>query len=86
MSEMSQAQGPVCAYVDVDPTDDMVPPGAQSLRDPTLGTLVPRMLVPRISALRTIGPRCRRSGLQRIVCIRPDAGIAGNGAPDFQMR
>ena len=41
MSEMSQAQGPVCAHVDVDPTDDMVPPGAQSLRDPTLGTLAP---------------------------------------------
>jgi len=58
MSEMSQAQGPVGAYVDVDPTDDMVPPGADHLETPTLGTLVRRMLVPRISALRTtMGPR-----------------------------
>lgn len=37
MSEMSQAQCPVGAYVDVDPTDDMVPPGAESPRDPDAG-------------------------------------------------
>jgi hypothetical protein len=34
MSEMSKAQGPVGGDVDSDPTDDMVPPGAQSSRDP----------------------------------------------------
>jgi hypothetical protein len=34
MSEMSKAQGPVGGDVDPDPTDDMVPPGAQSPRDP----------------------------------------------------
>jgi hypothetical protein len=34
MSEMSQAQGPVGGDVDFNPTDDMVPPGAQSGRDP----------------------------------------------------
>ena len=34
MSEMSQAQGPVGGDVDPDPTDDMVPPGAQSGSDP----------------------------------------------------
>ena len=34
MSEMSKAQGPVGGDVDSDPTDDMVPPGAQSPRDP----------------------------------------------------
>ena len=34
MSEMSQAQGPVGGGVDPDPTDDMVPPGAQSGSDP----------------------------------------------------
>jgi hypothetical protein len=33
MSEMSQAQGPVGANVDADPTDDMVPPGARAPRD-----------------------------------------------------
>ena len=42
MSEMSQAQGPVCAYVDVDPTDDMVPPGAESPRDPDAGHVGPQ--------------------------------------------
>jgi hypothetical protein len=34
MSEMSKAQGPVGGDVDPNPTDDMVPPGAQSPRDP----------------------------------------------------
>jgi hypothetical protein len=34
MSEMSRAQGPVGGDVDPNPTDDMVPPGAQSPRDP----------------------------------------------------
>jgi hypothetical protein len=34
MSEMSKAQGPGGEGVDSDPTDDMVPPGAQSPRDP----------------------------------------------------
>jgi len=34
MSEMSKAQGPAGGDVDSDPTDDMVPPGAQSPRDP----------------------------------------------------
>jgi hypothetical protein len=34
MSEMSKAQGPVGGDVGSDPTDDMVPPGAQSPRDP----------------------------------------------------
>ncbi len=34
MSEMSKAQGPVGGDVDSNPTDDMVPPGAQSPRDP----------------------------------------------------
>jgi hypothetical protein len=34
MSEMSKAQGPVEGEVDSNPTDDMVPPGAQSPRDP----------------------------------------------------
>jgi hypothetical protein len=34
MSEMSKAQGPVGGDVDSDPTDDMVPPGTQSPRDP----------------------------------------------------
>jgi hypothetical protein len=34
MSEMSKAQGPVGGDVDSDPTDDMVPPGAQTPRDP----------------------------------------------------
>jgi hypothetical protein len=32
MSEMSQAQGPATEGVDLNPTDDMVPPGAP--RDP----------------------------------------------------
>jgi hypothetical protein len=32
MSEMSQAQGPATGDVDLNPTDDMVPPGAP--RDP----------------------------------------------------
>ncbi|HVD19442.1 MAG TPA: hypothetical protein VNC63_12240 [Propionibacteriaceae bacterium] len=32
MSEMSRAQGP--AHQDLNPTDDMVPPAAQSPRDP----------------------------------------------------
>jgi hypothetical protein len=32
MSEMSQAQGPVSGGMDLNPTDDMVPPGAP--RDP----------------------------------------------------
>jgi hypothetical protein len=32
MSEMSQAQGPATGGVDLNPTDDMVPPGAP--RDP----------------------------------------------------
>jgi hypothetical protein len=34
MSEMSKAQGPVGGDVDPNPTDDMVPPGAQLPRDP----------------------------------------------------
>ena len=34
MSEMSKAQGPVGGDVDSNPTDDMVPPGAESPRDP----------------------------------------------------
>jgi hypothetical protein len=34
MSEMPRAQGPVGGAFDVNPTDDMVPPGAQSPRDP----------------------------------------------------
>jgi hypothetical protein len=34
MSEMSKAQGPAGGDVDSNPTDDMVPPGAQSSRDP----------------------------------------------------
>ena len=34
MSEMSKAQGPAGGDVDSDPTDDMVPPGAQLPRDP----------------------------------------------------
>jgi hypothetical protein len=34
MSEMSKAQGPVGGNVDSEPTDDMVPPGARSPRDP----------------------------------------------------
>jgi hypothetical protein len=34
MSEMSKATGPVGGHVDADPTDDMVPPAAQSQRDP----------------------------------------------------
>jgi hypothetical protein len=34
MSEMSKAQGPVGGDVDFNPTDDMVPPGAQVPRDP----------------------------------------------------
>jgi hypothetical protein len=34
MSEMSKAQGPVGEDVDPNPADDMVPPGAQSPRDP----------------------------------------------------
>ena len=34
MSEMSKAQGPVGGHVDANPTDDMVPPAAQSQRDP----------------------------------------------------
>jgi hypothetical protein len=34
MSEMSQAQGPVGGDVDFNPTNDMVPPGAQSGRAP----------------------------------------------------
>jgi hypothetical protein len=34
MSEMSQAQGPVGGGMDMNPTDDMVPPAAQSGRDP----------------------------------------------------
>jgi hypothetical protein len=33
MSEMSQAQGPVGANVDADPTDDMVPPAARAPED-----------------------------------------------------
>jgi hypothetical protein len=34
MSEMSKAQGQVGGDVDSNPTDDIVPPGAQSPRDP----------------------------------------------------
>jgi len=34
MSEMSKAQGPVGRDVGSDPTDDMVPPGAELPRDP----------------------------------------------------
>jgi hypothetical protein len=34
MSEMSKAQGPFGSDVDSNPTDDMVPPGAQPTRDP----------------------------------------------------
>lgn len=34
MSDMSQAQGPVGLGMDMNPTDDMVPPAAQSGRDP----------------------------------------------------
>jgi hypothetical protein len=34
MSDMSQAQGPVGRGMDMNSTDDMVPPAAQSGRDP----------------------------------------------------
>jgi hypothetical protein len=34
MSDMSKEQGPVGGDIDVDPTDDMVPPAAQSPGDP----------------------------------------------------
>jgi hypothetical protein len=34
MSEMSRAQGPASGDADLNPTDDMVPPGAESQRDP----------------------------------------------------
>jgi hypothetical protein len=34
MSEMSQAQGPVGGGMDLNPTDDMVPPSAHSGHDP----------------------------------------------------
>jgi hypothetical protein len=34
MSDMSKEQGPVGGDIDFDPTDDMVPPGAQSPGDP----------------------------------------------------
>ena len=34
MSEMSRAQGPAGGDADLNPTDDMVPPGAQLPPDP----------------------------------------------------
>jgi hypothetical protein len=34
MSEMSRAQGPAGGDADLNPTDDIVPPGAQSPHDP----------------------------------------------------
>ena len=34
MSDMSRAQGPAGGDADLNPTDDMVPPGAQALPDP----------------------------------------------------
>ncbi len=34
MSEMSRAHGPASGDADLNPTDDMVPPGAESPRDP----------------------------------------------------
>jgi hypothetical protein len=42
MSEMSKAQGPVGGNLDINPTDDMVPPGAQSPRDPNADHVRPQ--------------------------------------------
>jgi hypothetical protein len=42
MSEMSQAQGPAGGGMDLNPTDDMVPPAAESPRDPDAGPRRPQ--------------------------------------------
>lgn len=57
MSEMSKAQGPVGEDVDPNPTDDMVPPGAQSPKTQTLHRTALSTTARRMSARRTSAQR-----------------------------